>query len=356
MSVLFRWCCPALRCVRTWRPAGAAAALCRAHAAGNGLIPGTRRGSGAWRARAACTLERARDPPGFLTLRGRPVESAWVNMAIDVLVLVPFEPASGALLDPVIRRTQIAHFSGPMKQAFHELEALVGRPLSLSDPAASPRYGAEVWPSVSGRQAATSVHRSLSAVSLATHLELAGLNWAIVDPGAQELSYWAAKLAGYRSLRPRCVAVCSTFVTHEPWIRTLCAIIRETPAGHLALLVGGLLLLGQREEVPLARRGRVLHRRGGGAAAADRRGPAGRAPARRHPGAVPASAGRGPPVDGPVRAALPGGAALRRLRAQHADRPAHPGGGARAPPRSRPSAAASSSASSATTGRSRSPT
>lgn len=157
---------------------------------------------------------------------------------LDVLVLVPAEPATGAMTDPTIRRTQIARLWGPMNQALCELEAHVGRPLRISHPDSALRFGDEQWPVTPGRRAGQDARRSLSAVTLATHLERAGLRWAVLDPSARQLSYWRERLMEYREREPATVAVCSTFVTHEPWIRTLCALVRRT-LPRARLLLGG---------------------------------------------------------------------------------------------------------------------
>ncbi len=159
-------------------------------------------------------------------------------MALDILVLVPTEPSTGALADPIIRRTEIAHLRGPLQQAFAELEEYVGRPLHIAHPDAALRFGDERWPVPRDRPGGREARRSLSAVTHATHLERAGLRWAANDPGARELSYWRRRLAEHRADEPRCVAICSTFLTHEGWIRALCAIVRQTLPGT-KLLLGG---------------------------------------------------------------------------------------------------------------------
>lgn len=81
-------------------------------------------------------------------------------------------------------------------------------------------------------------HRTLTAVTLATNLERAGLRWRAIDPGWLSLQGWRAKLESLREERPRLVAISTTFVTDGMWIATLCDLVRKTlPDSRIA--VGG---------------------------------------------------------------------------------------------------------------------
>jgi len=82
------------------------------------------------------------------------------------------------------------------------------------------------------------MHRSLTAVTLATSLERAGLRWHAIDPGWLSLRGWRARLAALRRERPRLIALSTTFVADGTWIGTLCALIRKLLPESL-LAVGG---------------------------------------------------------------------------------------------------------------------
>jgi anaerobic magnesium-protoporphyrin IX monomethyl ester cyclase len=91
-----------------------------------------------------------------------------------------------------------------------------------------------------GSEAAPQVgaHRSLTAVSLCTSLERAGLDWHAIDPGWLPLQGWRARLESLRRRRPRLVALSTTFITDGLWVASLCALIRKIlPDARLA--VGG---------------------------------------------------------------------------------------------------------------------
>jgi hypothetical protein len=81
-------------------------------------------------------------------------------------------------------------------------------------------------------------HRSLTAISLATSLEHAGLRWHAIDPGWLSLEGWRQKLEALRADPPRLVALSTTFITDGLWVASLCALVRRIlPAARLA--VGG---------------------------------------------------------------------------------------------------------------------
>lgn len=167
-------------------------------------------------------------------------------MAIDVLAIVPVEPPIAHLIDPVVRQTSAGRLHMPLTQAFHQLEEYVGASLSLYKPVNRPRFGGEVWPPVTGEKAADFLasraaqppRRTLSSITLATHFERAGLRWEVIDPGMQELHYWRARFKKARASEPRAIAICTTFIVCEPWLRALCAVIRET-LPRTKILVGG---------------------------------------------------------------------------------------------------------------------
>lgn len=140
-------------------------------------------------------------------------------MPLDTLLIIPFEPATAASIDPKFRQTSGAHLSLPLARATHELERYIGRRLNFWEPENRPVFGGKPMP--------FPAHRSLTAVALATHLENAGLSWKVLDPGVQELAYWRRKLAEMRAEHPRTVAVSTTFIMSAPWLRTLCDIVRR---------------------------------------------------------------------------------------------------------------------------------
>jgi radical SAM superfamily enzyme YgiQ (UPF0313 family) len=161
------------------------------------------------------------------------------------MVIVPVEPTIGAIMDPILRKTQIAHLHGPMIQALFELEAYVGHSLSLSNEEAALKFGDDVWPSAPVfegskflRFRSQAARRSLSSVTLATHLERAGLKWEVVDPCIQELEYWRRRLAQARKDPPKAIAICSTFIVGEFWIKTLLGYAREM-LPNTKILLGG---------------------------------------------------------------------------------------------------------------------
>lgn len=166
-------------------------------------------------------------------------------MSLDVLVIVPVEPTIGAIMDPVLRTTQVAHLHGPMIQALFELEDYVGHSLSLASREAALRFGDDVWPSAPVFEGSKflkfrsqAARRSLSSVTLATHLERANLRWQVVDPCIQELDYWRRRLALAREDPPKALAICSTFIVGEFWIKTLLGYAREM-LPNTKILLGG---------------------------------------------------------------------------------------------------------------------
>jgi anaerobic magnesium-protoporphyrin IX monomethyl ester cyclase len=143
----------------------------------------------------------------------------------DILLLVPFEPASGFLVDPLVRRTLGADFIAPVGVAMAKLEAHVGAPIEME------RFFA-------GHDIPWSAHRSLTATTLATHLDREGLAWEVVDPGTEELAWWRRRLARARTSPPRCVGLSTTFIMSAPWLRAFVALIRAY-LPESTLIVGG---------------------------------------------------------------------------------------------------------------------
>lgn len=148
-------------------------------------------------------------------------------MRTDVLLLVPLQPATGSLMDPTYRQTLGARQTLPLLAARQELELELGRPLQITD---GPRFGAE--------PIATPAHRSLTAITLATALERAGLSWHVLDPGVRELGWWRKQLAAIADRRPRTVGISTTFLMSRPWAQALCALARRA-FPDARLLVGG---------------------------------------------------------------------------------------------------------------------
>ena len=167
-------------------------------------------------------------------------------MSLDILVIIPIEPPIAHIIDPVVRQTSGARMHGPLTEAFHDFEDYIGMSLSLYRLEHRPRFGGELWPPVMGAKAgdigasrATQPpRRTLASVTLATHLEKAGLSWRVIDPGMQELHYWRKLLTKIQAQPPRTLAVCTTFIVCEPWLKSLCALIREI-LPNTKLVIGG---------------------------------------------------------------------------------------------------------------------
>jgi hypothetical protein len=152
------------------------------------------------------------------------------DRGIDVVVAVPFQSRTGFLVDPLTRRSAGAHYGAYVFEAIAELTELIGRPLDRWD---------EYNPIFSdGQILRRPVHRSLSAVALATVLERAGLRWKILDPGTEELAWFRCELIRLAPLDPPLFAICSTFVRNGAWLKMLIAMARRLlPRAKIA--VGG---------------------------------------------------------------------------------------------------------------------
>jgi len=152
-------------------------------------------------------------------------------MDLDVLILVPFEDALPSTLTvPGLRQSLGAHFAMPIGTAVAELEAFVGQPLRLTNETGETLIG--------GERVGTFAKRSISAVTLASVAEHAGLSWEAIDPGLQGLDYWRKTLHPWRKKRPRCVALCTTFILGAEYLKTLVSLIRQALPDS-KLLVGG---------------------------------------------------------------------------------------------------------------------
>ena len=130
---------------------------------------------------------------------------------IDSLIVVPFEPATSVMLDPHLRTTYLAQVALPLEAANVELEEFLGIDLDYWERGRRPVIG--------GRELSFPRTRSLTAVVLASAMEHAGLSWRALDPGNRELDWWREELMRMRALRPRTVAVSTTFVLAFPWLR-----------------------------------------------------------------------------------------------------------------------------------------
>lgn len=154
----------------------------------------------------------------------------WRRVRLDVLVLVPFQPSTATLLDGPVRRTSVARINLPILEARFALEGALGRELVPQG---------EAWTGTATRVgAARQAHRSASAIALASALEAAGLRWRAIDPGAVDLASWRKALVEARGDDPHAVALCTTFVMSEPWLRLLCGLVRSI-LPRAALLIGG---------------------------------------------------------------------------------------------------------------------
>jgi tRNA A37 methylthiotransferase MiaB len=151
-------------------------------------------------------------------------------MPCDHLLLIPFEPTSGWMLDPGMRTSIGARFTLAGIQALSRFESFVGRPLRLNDAAGPPLFG--------GKPFVAPKNRSLAAVSLSTHLEAAGLDWVTLDPGAVEISWWRAELTRLAHLNPLTIGISTTFILSELWISLLVRLVRRT-FPRAKLIIGG---------------------------------------------------------------------------------------------------------------------
>ncbi len=151
-------------------------------------------------------------------------------MTCDCLLMVPFEPPTGSIADPRTRTTLGARLFLPVVEALCGLESHLGRRIQFYRDTDRPLFG--------GSPFAYPEHRSLTAMTLATHLERTGLSWRAIDPGTQEIGWWRHELARFRDLHPKTVAVSTTFVMSFPWAQTLLATIRRA-FPRAKVIVGG---------------------------------------------------------------------------------------------------------------------
>jgi len=150
---------------------------------------------------------------------------------LDVVVLVPFQPYTGHGVEPQYRNTLGSRFYPHIMEGYGEFARFVGRDLMFRG-AAQPTFGDPREP------VEFPVHRSLTAVALATLLERAGLRWSVLDPGQQEIRWWRKQLEALAPRRPRCVGISTTFVLGGRWLRALCAVVRHV-LPDAAVILGG---------------------------------------------------------------------------------------------------------------------
>lgn len=150
---------------------------------------------------------------------------------LDAVVLVPFQPYTGHAIEPQYRNTLGSRLYPHILAGYSEFARFVGRDLMFRE-GDRPGFGPEREP------VEFPVHRSLTAVALATLLERAGLAWEVLDPGQQEIRWWRRQLEALAPRRPRCVAVSTTFVLGGRWLRALCAVVRDALPGATVLLGG----------------------------------------------------------------------------------------------------------------------
>jgi hypothetical protein len=155
-------------------------------------------------------------------------------MRCDILLLCPFgsslDSAEG-LLDREMR-VRIGPVGALILEARHEFQAELGCSLAGS-----------FFGNRKSDKPLVRLHdqRSCTAMTLATHLERAGLSWRILDPGPQELHVWRTALESYaRELQPRVIGISTTFLTSPVWTRSLFRIAREAfPSAKV--IAGGYL-------------------------------------------------------------------------------------------------------------------
>jgi radical SAM superfamily enzyme YgiQ (UPF0313 family) len=140
---------------------------------------------------------------------------------LDVVVLVPFQPYTGHAIEPLFRQTMGSRLYPHFLRGYSEFARFVGRDLLFRDHN-RPVFGDD------RRPVEFNAHRSLTAVSLATHLERAGLAWKVLDPGQQEIRYYRRELEALRPRRPRVVGISTTFTIGGRWLRAMCAMVRDT--------------------------------------------------------------------------------------------------------------------------------
>jgi anaerobic magnesium-protoporphyrin IX monomethyl ester cyclase len=151
-------------------------------------------------------------------------------MGIDNLIIVPFQPSTAPALDATYRQIAGPTMALPFATAMFELEAYLGYPMSFMKPEHRPVFGDRPMPFPK--------HRSLTAVTLATRLERAGLTWRAIDPGIADLDFWRHALTSATTHDPTTVTVSTTFITTAPWLYALCAIARRA-LPRSKLIVGG---------------------------------------------------------------------------------------------------------------------
>lgn len=142
---------------------------------------------------------------------------------LDILLLVPFEPVSSFVIEPHVRQDFAVAYTSLMQAAVEFGEYLgCDLPVQPTIGAPPPRFAL----------------RSLSAITLATHLEREGLDWAALDPGEQDLGAWRRDLERLRGAPPRTIAVCTTFLIGGRWPSVLLSMLRELFPDSKILLGG----------------------------------------------------------------------------------------------------------------------
>ncbi len=143
---------------------------------------------------------------------------------LDILLLVPSPTSDAYLTDPLLRQTY-----GPagikILAAASELEDFVGRSLAVNGSV----YANNM-----------TMQRTLTAIALATNLEHEGLQWAAIDPGSQQLSYWRKRLLHHQARRPRCVAISTTYFVTAHWLEGLIRLVRSV-CPQATVLAGGYM-------------------------------------------------------------------------------------------------------------------
>lgn len=191
-----------------------------------GVFLATKNPSPAWKAvwREASIPPEALSPDGKKSIKMPDIRKEGSLMTLDTLLLIPTPPPEAYFLKAELRQS-LGPLSLRMLAASYELETFIGRDLG---------FDASVYPPTALSS------RSLTAVTLATHLDKAGLIWAVVDPGERSLDYWRSELIRQQRRRPSTIAVSTTYFMSSEWLNLLLEMCREI-SPQATIIVGGYM-------------------------------------------------------------------------------------------------------------------